>query len=69
MPAGGPNSFIFMQFSATKLKIALLGVGVPLRKILDPPLGNNNTIYSKNRIGNRNFQSKLPIIVFINELN
>ena len=26
--------------------------------------GNNNTMYSKNRIGNRNFQSKLSIIVF-----
>ena len=26
--------------------------------------GNNNTIYSKNRIGNRNVDSKLPIIVF-----
>ena len=26
--------------------------------------GNNNTVYSKNRIGNRKFNSKLPIIVF-----
>ena len=26
--------------------------------------GNNNTMYSKNKIGNRNFDSKLPIIVF-----
>ena len=26
--------------------------------------GNNNTMYSKDRIGNRNFDSKLPIIVF-----
>ena len=26
--------------------------------------GNNNTTYSKNRIGNRNFISKLPITVF-----
>ena len=26
--------------------------------------GNNNTVYSKNRIGNRNVRSKLPIIVF-----
>ena len=26
--------------------------------------GNNNTIYSKDRIGNKNFQSKLLIIVF-----
>ena len=26
--------------------------------------GNKNTIYSKNRIGNRNVHSKLPIIVF-----
>ena len=25
---------------------------------------NNNTMYSKNRIGNRNILSKLPIIVF-----
>ena len=25
---------------------------------------NNNTMYSKNRIGNRKFRSKLPIIVF-----
>ena len=25
---------------------------------------NNNTMYSKNRISNRNFHSKLPIIVF-----
>ena len=26
--------------------------------------GNNNTMYSKNRIGNRKFHSKLPNIVF-----
>ena len=26
--------------------------------------GNNNTMYSKIRIGDRNFLSKLPIIVF-----
>ena len=26
--------------------------------------GNNNTMYSKNRIGNRIVHSKLPIIVF-----
>ena len=26
--------------------------------------GNDNTMYSKNRIGNRKFNSKLPIIVF-----
>ena len=26
--------------------------------------GNNNTIYSKNRIGYTKFHSKLPIIVF-----
>ena len=26
--------------------------------------GNNNTMYSKNRIGKRNFLFKLPIIVF-----
>ena len=26
--------------------------------------GNSNTIYSKNRIGNTNVHSKLPIIVF-----
>ena len=26
--------------------------------------GNNNTMYSKNGIGNRNFHSKLPTIVF-----
>ena len=26
--------------------------------------GNNNTIYSENRIGNRKFHSKLPIVVF-----
>ena len=25
---------------------------------------NNNTVYSKNRIGNRNVHPKLPIIVF-----
>ena len=32
--------------------------------------GNNNTRYSKNRIGNRNFHSKIPIIVFqINSIN
>ena len=27
-------------------------------------IGNNYTLYSKNRIGNRKFHSKLPIIVF-----
>ena len=38
-PPGGPNSFIFMQFSAKNWKIiALLGVGAPPGKILDPPL-------------------------------
>ena len=26
--------------------------------------GNNNTMYSKNRIGNRNFYFKLPINIF-----
>ena len=26
--------------------------------------GNNNTMCSKNRIGNRNVHSKLPIVVF-----
>ena len=26
--------------------------------------GNNNTMHSKNRIGNRNFHFKLPIVVF-----
>ena len=36
---GGSNSFIFIQFSAKKLQNnTTLGVGVPLRKILDPPL-------------------------------
>ena len=35
----GPNSFIFMQFSAKKcFSTPTLGVGTPLRKILDPPL-------------------------------
>ena len=29
-------------------------------------VGNNNTMYSKNRIDNSNFHSKLPIIVFSN---
>ena len=34
---GGPNSFIFKQFSAKSLKNnPILGVGAPLRKILDP---------------------------------
>ena len=28
--------------------------------------GNNNTMYSKNSIGNRNVYFKLPIIVFQN---
>ena len=39
-PPRGPNSFIFMQFSAKMWKIiAILGVGAPpLGKILDPPL-------------------------------
>ena len=40
-PPGGPNSFIFMQFSAKMWKIiAILGLGAPppLGKILDPPL-------------------------------
>ena len=27
-------------------------------------IGSNNTMYSKNKIGNRKFHSKLPIIVF-----
>ena len=27
-------------------------------------IGNNNTVHSKNRFGNRNFHSKLSIIVF-----
>ena len=27
-------------------------------------IGNNNTMYSKNRIGNRKFYSKLIIIIF-----
>ena len=32
--------------------------------------GNNNTMYSRNRIGNRNYHFKLPIIVFqINSIN
>ena len=38
-PWGGQNSFIFMQFSAKSLKNnPTLGVGAPLRKILNPPL-------------------------------
>ena len=28
--------------------------------------GNNNTMHSKNRIGNRNFHFKLPIIIVSN---
>ena len=39
MPPGGPNSFIFMHFSAKNLQNnPNLGVGAPLGKILDPPL-------------------------------
>ena len=38
-PPGGPNAFIFMQFSAKSWKNnPTLRVGAPLRKILDPPL-------------------------------
>ena len=38
-PPGGPNYFIFMQFLAKSLQNnPTLGVGAPLRKILDPPL-------------------------------
>ena len=38
-PSRGPNSLIFMQFLATKLQNnPTLGVGAPLRRILDPPL-------------------------------
>ena len=37
---GGPNSFIFMQFSGTKLKnnSTFWELAHPLGKILDPPL-------------------------------
>ena len=39
VPPPGPNSFIFMQFSAKNLQNNItLGVGPPTRKILDPPL-------------------------------
>ena len=31
--------------------------------------GNNNTMYSKNRIGNRNVHSKLPIVVVVIQIN
>ena len=48
-PPGGPNSFIFMQFSVKNWKIiAFLGVGAPpLGKILDPPLPSivQNNLY------------------------
>ena len=39
-PPGGPNSFIFMQFSGTKLKnnSTFGSWRPPLGKILDPPL-------------------------------
>ena len=42
-PPGGPNSFIFMQFSAKKLQNNRLAhpfweLAHPLGKILDPPL-------------------------------
>ena len=37
-PPGGPNSFIFMQFSAKTLADPLWELAQPLRKILDPPL-------------------------------
>ena len=33
-------------------------------KLVTVTCSNNNTMYSKNRIGNRNVHSKLPIIVF-----
>ena len=36
---GGLNSFIFMQFAANNLQNdPTLGIGAPLREILDPPL-------------------------------
>ena len=44
-PPGGPNSFIFMQFSGTKLKnnSTFGSWRPPLGKILDPPLVSVNT--------------------------
>ena len=46
-PPWGPNSFIFMQFSAKMWKIiAILGVGAPPGKILDPPLVRMQRIFS-----------------------
>ena len=39
VPPWGPNSFIFMQSSARNLQNKRsIGVGAPLRKIMDPPL-------------------------------
>ena len=42
-PSGGPNSFIFMRFSAKKFKnnSTFGSCCTPLGKILDPPLGGN----------------------------
>ena len=52
-PLGGPNSFIFMQFSGTKLKnnSTFGGWRTPLGKILDPPLRSMQPGFSDSQMG------------------
>ena len=67
---GHSNPFNFMQFLGRFWQKLCVHAPPPPRRIhaphggiLDPPL-NNNTVYSKNKIGNRNSHSILPNIVF-----
>ena len=56
-PPGGPNSFIFMQFSAKMWKIiAILGVGAPpgenpgsATEIIDSKTFKGDTVFTKRR--------------------
>ena len=41
---GGPNSFIFIQFTEQKVSTSTLGVGAPLRKVRDPQLRRNRIL-------------------------
>ena len=64
---GGPNSFIFMQFSANIWKIiALLGVGAPpLGKILDSPLPEVEDVHQRHTSQNQRWPLKWEIHILL----
>ena len=64
LPCDNGISCIFLLYIVYKHQCNLFTMCSLIVSSLFTVTGNNNTMYSRNRIGNRNCHFKLPIIVF-----